>query len=61
MDVVRIISDAKINLLGVNSNYYYENGEKLINIKLNIEISDKEQVNRLKNALYKLEGIIRIK
>lgn len=61
MDVVRIISDAKINLLGVNSNYYFENGEKLINIKLNIEISDKEQVNRLKNALYKLEGIIRIK
>lgn len=61
MDVVRIISDAKINLIGVNSNYYFENGEKLVNIKLNIEISDKEQVNRLKNALYKLEGIIRIK
>lgn len=61
MDVVRIISDAKINLIGVNSNYYFENGEKLVNIKLNIEISDKEQVNRLKNTLYKLEGIIRIK
>lgn len=61
MDIVRIISDAKINLLGVNSNYYFENGEKLINIKLNIEISDKEQVNRLKNSLYKLDGIIRMK
>ena len=61
MDIVRIIADAKINLLGLNSNSYTENGEKLVNIKLSIEISDKEQVNRLKNTLYKLDGIIRIK
>ena len=61
MDVIRIISDAKINILGVNSNSYMENGDKLATMKLGIEISDKEQVNRLKNSLYKLEGIIRIK
>ncbi len=61
MDVIRIISDAKINILGVNSNSYMENGDKLATMKLGIEISDKEQVNRLKNSLYKLDGIIRIK
>lgn len=61
MDVIKIISDAKINILGVNSNSYMENGDKLATMKLGIEISDKEQVNRLKNSLYKLEGIIRIK
>ena len=38
-----------------------ENGDKLATMKLGIEISDKEQVNRLKNSLYKLDGIIRIK
>lgn len=61
MDIVKIISDAKINVLGVNSNSYLENGEKVVNVKLNIEISDKEQVNRLKNSLFKLDGLIRIK
>lgn len=61
MDVIKIISDAKINILGVNSNSYMENGDKLATMKLGIEISDKEQVNRLKNSLYRLEGIIRIK
>lgn len=61
MDVIKIISDAKINIMGVHSNSHVENGDKIATIKLGIEISDKEQVNRLKNSLYRLEGIIRIK
>mgnify|MGYP000656237137 CR=1 FL=1 len=61
MDVIRIISDAKINILGVNSNSYMENGDKLATMKLGIEISDKEQVNRLKNSLYKTLLILVIK
>ena len=61
MDVVRIISDSKINILGVNSNSHNENGDKVATMKLSVEISNKEQVSRLKTSLYKLEGIIRIK
>lgn len=60
MDLVKVIADHKINLIGVNSNSFLENGERLVNVKLNIEISDKEEAVRLKNNLRKLEGIISV-
>lgn len=61
MDIVKVISDHKINLLGINSNSFVENGEKLARININIEISDKEQADRLKNSLRKIKGVISVK
>jgi (p)ppGpp synthase/HD superfamily hydrolase len=60
MDLVKVIADHKINLIGVNSNSFMENGDRLVNVKLNIEIADKEEAVRLKNNLRKLEGIISV-
>lgn len=60
MDLVKVIADHKINLIGVNSNSFLENGDRLVNVKLNIEIADKEEAVRLKNNLRKLEGIISV-
>lgn len=60
MDLVKVIADHKINLIGVNSNSFLENGDRLVNVKLNIEIADKEEAVRLKINLRKLEGIISV-
>lgn len=60
-ELVRVLSDHKVNLMGVNSNSFIENGEKLVNVKINIEISNKEEATRLKNSLSKLDGIIEVK
>lgn len=61
MDIVRIISDHKINLLAVNSNNYVSKGDKIINIKLTIEINGKQQYSRLISSIEKIKGIIDIK
>ncbi len=61
MDLVKVISDHKLNLLGVNSNTHIENGERVVNVKLNIEVADVDQAIKIKNSLRKIEGVISVK
>ena len=54
------IANHKIHLVSVNSNEITKNGEKLMNIKLTIEISDKSEYKYLLNNILKLKNVISV-
>ncbi|SJZ35448.1 GTP pyrophosphokinase [Cetobacterium ceti] len=60
MDIVTVIANHKINLLTVNSNELTKGLDKLISIKLTIEISSKSEYTNLLNNLIKIKDIISI-
>ncbi|MGL6114610.1 RelA/SpoT family protein [Cetobacterium sp. SF1] len=60
MDVVTIIGNHKINLVTVNSNEILKGLDKLISIKLTIEICNKNEYTNLLNNLLKIKDVISI-
>ena len=60
LDLINTIANHKIHLVSVNSNEINKNGEKLINIKLTIEISDKSEYKYLLNNILKLKNVISV-
>ena len=60
LDIINTIANHKIHLVSVNSNEITKNGEKLMNIKLTIEISDKSEYKYLLNNILKLKNVISV-
>ncbi|BDU50199.1 RelA/SpoT family protein [Haliovirga abyssi] len=60
-EIIRIIGEHRINITGVNSMSFKENGEKRANIKMTIEIREKEQFERLTQALNRTKDVIEIR
>ena len=60
LDLMNVIANHKINLVSVNSNEITKNGDKYINLKLTIEISDKSEYKYLLNNLLKLKNVISV-
>ena len=60
LDLMNVIANHKINLVSVNSNEITKNGDKYINLKLTIEISDKSEYKYLLNNLLKLKSVISV-
>lgn len=61
MDIISIIGEHKINIAAVNSQNFTENGEKNANIKFTVEITHKEQYERLIRSISNLKDVIEIK
>jgi RelA/SpoT family (p)ppGpp synthetase len=60
-DIINLLSDSKMSLLGVNTHSYKNNGEKYAKLHLTIELNEREQFNRLTANLEKIKGIISVK
>jgi RelA/SpoT family (p)ppGpp synthetase len=63
MELVTLVAEHKINIVGVNSSIINSttSKERCINIKFTIEISDKESYNRLISHMSKLKDVVEIK
>ncbi len=63
MELVTLVAEHKINIVGVNSSIINRttSKERCINIKFTIEISDKESYNRLISHMSKLKDVVEIK
>ena len=60
MDLVSIIANHKINVIGVNSNLISKGLDRFINIKFTIEIAKKEDYEKLLKHLSGIKDVIRI-
>lgn len=60
MDIMNLIASHKINVVGLNSSEMRKNGEKLIKIKISIEINDKLEYNHLISNIIKIRDVIAI-
>ncbi len=60
MDLVSIIANHKINVIGVNSNLIPKGLDRFINIKFTIEISKKEDYEKLLKHLSSIKDVIRV-
>ena len=60
MDLVSIIANHKINVIGVNSNLITKGLDRFINIKFTIEIAKKEDYEKLLKHLSGIKDVIRI-
>ena len=60
MEIINVISEHKINILAVSSISFVENGNKRANIRLTIEIREKEQYNRLIKNIMRVKDVIEI-
>ncbi len=63
MEVVNLVAEHKINIIGVNSSVISSSGarERYINIKFTVEITDKESYNKLISQMQKIKDIVEIK
>ena len=62
MDIIRIMTEYKINLLGVNTNVVKEDGKEIGLIHFNVLIKDKKDLEKLfkhLNSMPEITGIIR--
>lgn len=60
MDIVNLISNHKINIVALNSNEMKRNGEKLIKVKISIEINNKVEYDHLLNNIMKIRDVISV-
>lgn len=60
MDIVNLISNHKINISSLNSNEMRRNGEKLIKVKISIEINNKIEYDHLLNNILKIKDVISV-
>lgn len=60
MDIVNLIGNHKINIISLNSQEMKRNGEKLIKIKITIEINNKLEYNHLLNNIMKIRDVISV-
>ncbi len=60
MDIVNLIANHKINVVGLNSSEMKKNGEKLIKVKISIEINNKEEYNHLISNIMKIRDVIAV-
>jgi len=61
MEIINIIAEHKINIGSVNSQVFFENGEKYVNIKFTIEINSKEQYTRLVKNIERIRDVIKVR
>lgn len=60
MDIATIIANHKINVIGVNSNLIVKGLDRYMNLKFTIEISEKEEYEKLLKHLSGIKDIIEI-
>ena len=60
MDLLALISNHKINVIGVNSNIITKGLDRYINIKFTIEIAKKEDYEKLLKHLSGIKDVVRI-
>lgn len=60
-EILQLISEHKININSINSQEFIDNGDKKINIKITVEINNKEQYERLIKNIEKIKDVIIIK
>jgi len=61
MEIINVISEHKINILGVSSISFIDNGNKRANIRMTIEIREIEQFNRVVKSIMKVKDVIEVK
>ena len=61
MEIINIISESKINILGVSSISFRENGNKRANIRMTIEIKELEQFSRVVKNIMRVKDVIEVK
>jgi len=61
MEILKVISDHKIALSGVNSYPIKIGGEKLSNVKLTIEIREKEEYKKLINNISRIKDVVEVR
>lgn len=60
MDIVSLVAQHKINLVSINSSDFPKDGNKVMKIKLVIDISDQQEYKALENNILKIKDIISI-
>lgn len=60
MDIVNLIANHKINVTSLNSNEMRRNGEKLVKVKISIEINNKQEYDHLLNNILKIKDVISV-
>lgn len=60
MDIVNLIANHKINVTSLNSNEMKRNGEKLIKVRISIEINSKMEYDHLLNNIMKIRDVISV-
>lgn len=61
MDIVSAMSEQKINLIGVNTNQFTQGTDRLVQLRLNVELSYKEQSKKLMNSISNIYGVIKVR
>ena len=61
MEIINVVSEHKINILGVSSISFIDNGNKRANIRMTIEIREIEQFNRVVKSIMKVKDVIEVK
>ncbi|MGL4980995.1 MAG: RelA/SpoT family protein [Fusobacteriaceae bacterium] len=60
LDIISLISNHKINLIFINSAELVRDGNRLIKIKLTVELSDKSEYRQLVNNINKIKDVISV-
>ena len=60
MDIVNLIANHKINVTSLNSNEMKRNGEKLMKVRISIEINSKMEYDHLLNNIMKIRDVISV-
>ena len=61
MEIINVVSEHKINILGVSRISFIDNGNKRANIRMTIEIKEIEQFNRVVKSIMKVKDVIEVK
>ena len=60
MEIVNLIANHKINITSVNSYEVKKDGDRIVKVKISIEIKGKTEYNYLINNILKLKDVISV-
>ncbi|MGL4568266.1 MAG: ACT domain-containing protein, partial [Fusobacteriaceae bacterium] len=60
LDIVTLISNHKINLIFINSAEMVRDRNKIIKVRLTVELSDKSEYKHLVNNISKIKDVISV-
>ena len=60
MDIINLIANHKINVTSLNSSEMKNNGEKLVKVRISIEIKSRTEYDYLLNNILKIKDVISV-
>lgn len=60
LDIIALVSNHKINLVSINSTEIIRDGNKIIKVRLTVELSDKSEYKHLVNNISKIKDVISV-